>query len=84
MPRTSRFPIVTPHFFCFALLFLRSRSVPQPDDVDSELEVTGVSVDGDWTSVTFLRSTLALDDQVRSRNRTADCALYAGCGFSEV
>ncbi|CAN0025074.1 unnamed protein product, partial [Ectocarpus sp. 6 AP-2014] len=40
------------------------RSLPDPDDEDDPyLEVLSVEVEGDWTTVQFLRSFATLDDQ---------------------
>lgn len=39
------------------------RSEPPADDVDPDLQVTDVIVDGEWTTVTFLRTTSPLDEQ---------------------
>ncbi|CAM9394854.1 unnamed protein product, partial [Laminaria digitata] len=40
-----------------------TRSVPSPDLVDPELNVTSVSIEGDWTAITFLRDLTSLDDE---------------------
>ncbi|CAM9704645.1 unnamed protein product, partial [Ectocarpus fasciculatus] len=39
------------------------RSLPPRDDEDAVLEVLSVEVEGEWTTVTFLKPTSALDDQ---------------------
>ncbi|CAM9145144.1 unnamed protein product [Ectocarpus sp. 8 AP-2014] len=39
------------------------RSLPPRDDEDAVLEVLSVEVEGEWTTVTFLKPTAALDDQ---------------------
>lgn len=41
----------------------RGRSLPEPDSVDPILEVTGVTIDGGWTTVTFIKAKAALDAQ---------------------
>ena len=42
---------------------ISTRDVPPLDTVDPDLEVTAVSIDGEWTTVTFLRAAGATDDQ---------------------
>lgn len=39
------------------------RSLPAPDDEDSDLGFESVEIDGDWTTVTFLKPTAPLDGQ---------------------
>ncbi|CAN0184392.1 unnamed protein product, partial [Scytosiphon promiscuus] len=39
------------------------RTLPEPDDEDSDLGFESVEIDGDWTTVTFLKPTAPLDDQ---------------------
>lgn len=52
------------HFSYFRLC---SRQEPEYDSENYELNVTEVLVDGDWTSVTFARYFMELDDVVSSR-----------------
>ena len=40
-----------------------ARAAPPLDTVDPDLEVTAVSIEADWTTVTFLRAAGATDDQ---------------------
>ncbi|CAM9216757.1 unnamed protein product [Sphacelaria rigidula] len=42
---------------------IKRRSVPPEDDVNPQLEVESVAIEGDWTSVTFLRYSSELDSQ---------------------
>lgn len=46
-------------------LHICRRMVPPEDDSNPNLEVESVIIDGDWTSVTFLRYSSKLDHQVR-------------------
>lgn len=48
-----------------------SHSQPDTDDVNFNLTVEDVGVDGDWTSVTFIRYFADLDDQVRGQWRSS-------------
>ncbi len=40
-----------------------TRNAPPLDAVDPDLEVTAVTINADWTTVTFLRAAGATDDQ---------------------
>ena len=40
-----------------------TRSVPSPDLVDPALNVTGVSIEDDWTTIIFMRDLTSLDDE---------------------
>ena len=48
---------------CIDRSTVSTREVPSPDLVNAELNVTGVSVADDWTSITFLRDLSSLDDE---------------------
>lgn len=50
----------------FIFVVVDSRTTPDADDVNSELDVQEVAIEDDWTSVTFLRYSSELDDQVGS------------------
>lgn len=39
------------------------RALPKPDTKDPDLKVTGVTVEGGWTTVTFLKLKAPLDEQ---------------------
>lgn len=54
--------------FLFIFVFVDSRTTPDADDVNSELDVQEVEIEADWTSVTFLRYSSELDDQVGNPN----------------
>ena len=41
---------------------ISTRDVPPLDKVDPDLEVIAISIDGEWTTVTFLRAASATDD----------------------
>lgn len=51
----------------FVLLAFASRKEPHYDSENYELDVEEVLIDGDWTSVTFVRCFMDLDDEVSSR-----------------
>lgn len=48
---------------CIDRQSVSSRAEPAPDDVEPFLEVVDVTIDDEWTAVTFLRLKGALDDQ---------------------
>lgn len=60
----------------FVLLAFASRQQPKYDSENYELDVEEVLVDGDWTSVTFVRYFADLDDEVSSR-RIIECEVNA-------
>ena len=51
---------------------LTAREVPTPDLVDPELNVTRVSIEDDWTTITFLRDLSSLDDEDYDLNEVRD------------
>ncbi|CAM9534507.1 unnamed protein product [Ascophyllum nodosum] len=48
---------------CIDRSYVTTRTVPPPDVVDPDLDVTSVAIEGEWTAVTFLRPKYPLDDQ---------------------
>ena len=48
---------------CIDRTSVSRRTVPVPDSVDPDLNVTSVSIEGEWTSITFLRDLTSLDNE---------------------
>lgn len=48
---------------CIDRKSVSTRTVPVPDSIDPDLNVTSVSIDDEWTSITFLRDLTSLDSE---------------------
>lgn len=57
----------------------RGRSLPEPDTQDNDLEVTDVSIEGGWTTVTFLKPKAPLDDQDYDLGKVCATDSPVGC-----
>lgn len=55
------------------------RALPEPDTQDPDLEVTDVSIEGGWTTVTFLKPKAPLDDQDYDLGKVGASFVAIGC-----
>ena len=65
---------------CIDRSYVTTRTVPPPDVVDPDLDVTSVAIEGEWTAVTFLRPKYPLDDQDYDLNQVERISIGAGGG----